>query len=107
MEQINAILANTGSLFNHIVFVLFGLAGMLGMFIKMWSDNEHAEVALQSFLFGNLRNVIRAVIYFVTAWLTLAASGTIASQVDLSSVIILAVGAGAAVARDFNKTKEN
>lgn len=89
--------------YNHITFVIFGLIGMLGMFTRMWSEHEDNQILLKDFLFGNVRNVTRALLYFATAWLTLAASGTIAAQTDLSSVVILAVGSGAAVARDFSK----
>ena len=105
MEIYHTILANSGNLVNHIVFIIFGLCGMTGMFIKMWSEIEHSEVPLKTFLFGNLKNVVKALLYFATAWMTLAASGTIAAQVDLSSVAILAVGSGAAVARDFKKAE--
>jgi hypothetical protein len=104
MEIYHTILANSGNIVNHIVFIVFGLCGMTGMFIKMWSELETHETALKTFLFGNIKNVVKALLYFFTAWMTLAASGTIAAQTDLSSVIILAVGSGAAVARDFKKT---
>lgn len=90
-------------LFNHIIFLTFGLLGMIGMFANMWAEHEEIEVGLFKFLFGNLRNVIKALFYFSGTWLALASSGIIDSQNSATDIMILAIGSGAAVARDFKK----
>lgn len=102
MEQLEAILQDY-KLFNHIIFLAFGLLGMVGMFANIWAEHEEVEIGLFKFLFGNSRNVIKALFYFSGTWLALASSGIIDSQTSATDIMILAIGSGAAVARDFKK----